>query len=178
MTENLSKNEVRKGMLSKTVIVLLLLAGITAAFYARDREDKNKNESPAIGLQTNGPAQETSTQTAAAESTPSPTSTASASGDEKPAPLPRLIELGSVRCIPCRMMAPILDELKKEYDGKLKVDFIDVWENPSAAEQFNVRAIPTQVILDSSGREVFRHTGFYPKEQIVEQLKRLGVLKD
>jgi len=75
-------------------------------------------------------------------------------------------------------MAPILDELKKEYDGKLKVEFIDVWEYPDAAEKFSVRAIPTQVIVDSSGKEVFRHTGFYPKDQIVAKLKQLGILTD
>ncbi|HOJ34915.1 MAG TPA: thioredoxin domain-containing protein [Candidatus Hydrogenedentes bacterium] len=178
MTENAPKPEGRSGMLTKAIILLLLAAGISAAFYAKAREPKNKTESPIIGLESSVPAPETSPSPNATDTSPSQASTEAPSSEEKPAPLPRLIELGSVRCIPCRMMAPILDELKKEYDGKLKVEFIDVWEYPDAAEKFSVRAIPTQVIVDSSGKEVFRHTGFYPKDQIVAKLKQLGILTD
>ncbi len=89
--------------------------------------------------------------------------------------LPRLIELGSVSCIPCQMMAPILEELRKEYAGKLKVDFIDVWQDTEAARRYGIRVIPTQVFLDASGQEVFRHEGFFPKEDILARWKELGV---
>ena len=92
-------------------------------------------------------------------------------GDE----LPRLIEIGSVTCIPCKMMAPILDELRKEYGGRLQVDFIDVQHNREAAAKFGIRVIPTQVFLDAGGKELFRHEGFFPKEEILAKWKQLGV---
>jgi len=89
--------------------------------------------------------------------------------------LPRLLELGSVSCIPCQMMAPILDQLRKEYAGKLQVDFIDVKEHQEAIDAYRVRAIPTQVFFEPSGREIFRHEGFFPKEDILATWKEFGV---
>jgi len=106
-------------------------------------------------------------------------------GDSSPPPaqpttqtadgLPRLIELGSVNCIPCKMMAPILENLKKEYVGRMQVDFIDVNANPDAARPFNITFIPTQVFLDKDGKEVFRHVGFFPQEEIEKQMAKMGV---
>ena len=95
----------------------------------------------------------------------------------KPAPkmLPRLLELGSSKCVPCKMMKPVLDELEKKYKGKLKVEFIDVWENPKVAEKYGIKAIPTQVFFDTTGKEFFRHTGFYPKEDILKAFKKHGI---
>jgi thioredoxin 1 len=92
-----------------------------------------------------------------------------------PADMPRLLELGSVSCIPCQMMAPILDGLRREFAGRLQVDFIDVREHQEVAEVLGVRTIPTQVFFDASGRELFRHTGFFPKEDIVAKWRELGV---
>ncbi len=89
--------------------------------------------------------------------------------------LPRLVDLGSTTCIPCKLMAPILDELGQEYAGKLQVDFIDVNRNRQAIEQFGVRTIPTQVFLDASGKELFRHEGFFAKDDILAKWKELGV---
>ena len=77
--------------------------------------------------------------------------------------MPRLIELGSVSCIPCKMMAPILEELREEYAGKLQVEFLDVKANPAAGEPYGIRFIPTQIFLDAEGQEFFRHEGFFPK---------------
>jgi len=88
--------------------------------------------------------------------------------------LPRLLDLGSVSCIPCKMMAPILEELKKEYEGRLQVDFIDVWENPEAGAPYGIRLIPTQIFFDASGKERFRHEGFLSKEDILAKWKELG----
>jgi len=88
--------------------------------------------------------------------------------------LPRLVDLGSVSCIPCKMMAPILEELKKEYAGRLQVDFIDVWENPEAGAPYGIRLIPTQVFLDPDGKELWRHEGFLGKEEILAKWKELG----
>jgi thioredoxin 1 len=89
--------------------------------------------------------------------------------------VPRLVELGADRCIPCKMMAPILEELRKEYSGKLEVAFIDVWKNRDAARRYGIRRIPTQIFYDASGRELFRHVGFFPKEDILAKWKELGV---
>src|SRR5512136_711906 len=75
------------------------------------------------------------------------------------AKLPRLVDLGADRCIPCKMMAPVLKELKAEYAGRLEVDFIDVWKNPDAGEPYKIKLIPTQIFFDASGKELFRHEG-------------------
>ena len=88
--------------------------------------------------------------------------------------LPRLVDLGSVSCIPCKMMAPILEELKKEYAGRLQVDFIDVWKNPAAGKPYGIRLIPTQVFLAPDGKELWRHEGFLGKEEILAKWKELG----
>ncbi|MCK5473216.1 MAG: thioredoxin family protein, partial [Planctomycetes bacterium] len=62
-------------------------------------------------------------------------------------PLPRLIDLGADKCIPCKMMAPILEGLKEEYAGKFEVVFFDVWKNSDAAKKYEIRIIPTQIFF-------------------------------
>lgn len=89
--------------------------------------------------------------------------------------LPRLLELGADRCIPCKMMRPIIDELTTEYQGRVRIEFIDVWKNPDAADQYRIRSIPTQVFFDRTGKEVFRHIGFYSKEAILKQFDAMGI---
>ena len=89
--------------------------------------------------------------------------------------LPRLVDLGAGKCIPCKMMAPILEELKKEYAGSLEVVFIDVWQDRSAGEKYGIESIPTQIFYDASGKELFRHEGFFAKEDILATWKELGV---
>jgi thioredoxin 1 len=87
------------------------------------------------------------------------------------------IELGSVRCIPCKKMQPIMDEIEKEYSGQVKVIFYDVWtpEGRPYADTYKIRLIPTQVFLDKDGKEYFRHEGFFPKEELVKILRMKGV---
>ena len=91
------------------------------------------------------------------------------------AALPRLVDLGADKCIPCKMMAPILDELKAAYAGQFDVEFIDVWKNPDAGKSYGIRSIPTQIFIDAGGKELFRHEGFFPKEDILAKWKELGV---
>jgi thioredoxin 1 len=86
-----------------------------------------------------------------------------------------MIDLGATECIPCKMMAPILEELKEEYAGKADIIFIDVWKDPGQAKKFGIRAIPTQVFFDVEGKEVYRHTGFMDKKRIVDILSQMGV---
>jgi thioredoxin 1 len=95
---------------------------------------------------------------------------------EVPASLPRLVDLGKGTCIPCKMMAPILEEIKSEYEGKAVVEVIDLREVPEAAETHNIRVIPTQIFFDSNGEEVWRHEGFLPRDQIVAKLAEMGVM--
>ena len=91
------------------------------------------------------------------------------------AKLPKLIDLGAGKCIPCKMMAPVLEELKKEYAGRMNVEFIDVWENPDAGKPYGIEVIPTQIFYDAEGKELFRHVGFFAKEDILAKWKELGV---
>ena len=88
---------------------------------------------------------------------------------------PRLLDLGADKCVPCKMMAPILDDLKEEYAGRLDVEFIDVWQNSDVASRYRVESIPTQIFFDASGRELYRHQGFFAKEDILKKWKSLGV---
>lgn len=94
---------------------------------------------------------------------------------EGKATLPRLVDLGADKCIPCKMMAPILASLAKEYAGQLDVVFIDVWKNAEQGEPYGIRVIPTQIFFDASGKERFRHEGFLPKKDILAKWQELGV---
>ena len=86
-----------------------------------------------------------------------------------------MIDLGAKKCIPCKMMAPILEKMEKKYEGKAAIVFIDVWEHREQARRFGVRAIPTQIFYDSNGSEVTRHVGFMSEADIVKTLGQLGV---
>jgi thioredoxin 1 len=86
-----------------------------------------------------------------------------------------MIDLGASECIPCKMMAPIIKELKKEYAGKADIIFIDVWKNPDQAKKYGIRTIPTQIFFDQNGKEVHRNTGFLDKKRIIRILNKLGV---
>jgi thioredoxin 1 len=88
---------------------------------------------------------------------------------------PRLVDLGASACLPCIMMAPSLEELKKEYAGRLQVEFIDTWQNPGAKKQYDYVFCPTQVFVDASGKELFRHLGYYSKKDILAKWKELGI---
>jgi len=86
-----------------------------------------------------------------------------------------MIDLGAKKCIPCKMMAPILEALKKEYKGRASIAFVDVREDPEQARKYGIQAIPTQVFLDKTGKEVCRHVGFMSEDAIVRQLEEMGV---
>lgn len=86
-----------------------------------------------------------------------------------------MVDLGADQCVPCKMMAPILEKLKKTYEGKAAIVFIDVWKNPEESRRFGIRAIPTQIFYDATGREIGRHVGFMSEKAIVEQLAKMGI---
>lgn len=91
------------------------------------------------------------------------------------ASLPRLVDLGSTTCVPCKLMAPILESLAEEYRGVLEVEFLDVRQDASLAPLYGIRVIPTQIFYDAAGQERFRHEGFMAKEDILAKWRELGV---
>lgn len=87
------------------------------------------------------------------------------------------IEIGSVNCTPCKMMQPIMKEIEKEYKNQVRVVFYDVFTEQGRpyAVKYRIKVIPTQVFLDKDGKVYFQHGGFFPKDQLVEVLKKQGV---
>ena len=86
-----------------------------------------------------------------------------------------MIDLGRNKCLPCKMMEPIMEKLEKRYNGKAAIILIDIAKDYDRAKQFTFRSIPTQIFFDKEGKEVHRHVGFMSEEAIVEQLKKMGV---
>jgi len=86
-----------------------------------------------------------------------------------------MVDLGAKKCIPCKMMAPILVKLEKDYKGRAAKIFLDVWEDSAPAKRFGIRAIPTQIFFDKKGEEVWRHEGFMSEKDIIKQLTQMGV---
>jgi thioredoxin 1 len=86
------------------------------------------------------------------------------------------VELGSVNCIPCKKMQPIMASIEKKYAGQVKVTFYDVWKDPAPGQKFGIQLIPTQVFLDDKGVELMRHEGFFPEEEIDKFLQSKGLV--
>ncbi len=144
--------------LKNLAVVAAVVVAIAAVFALKQRQAPAQETTPA-------PAAETTAATAAS----------AIPAAETALPLPRLLELGADKCIPCKMMAPILDELRQEFAGQLQVDFIDVWKNPGAGDQYGVRVIPLQIFFAADGKELFRHEGFFAKADILAKWTELGV---
>ena len=109
-----------------------------------------------------------------APATPPNAMAAPATPGETPA-LPHLLDLGAHACIPCKMMAPILDDLRTNYADAFTTEFIDVWQNPAPGKEHGIRSIPTQIFFDAEGKERYRHEGFLAKEDILAKWRELGV---
>jgi len=88
---------------------------------------------------------------------------------------PTMIEFGAAGCIPCDMMQPILDNLRKKFSDTLNVEFVHVREKQVLAGRFGIQSIPVQVFFDKNGNEVFRHTGFFAEKEVLDQLQKMGV---
>jgi thioredoxin 1 len=144
----------------KIVIVVALIA-LVGTVFALKQKNKGSVSEP-VAAASSSPATITESNPQNLENTTT-------------AKLPRLLDLGAIKCIPCKMMAPILEELKKEYKGRLEVVFIDVWENPDEAKKSGIKLIPTQIFYNASGKELYRHEGFFSKEDILGKWKEFGV---
>lgn len=145
---------------TRIVITLAVVAAAALAFVAK--QNRSAKSSPG-------------TEAVVAALPPASSATNAALVPVAVAKLPKLIDLGAGKCIPCKLMAPILVDLRKEYAGRMEVVFIDVWENPDAGKQYGIEVIPTQIFYDAEGKELTRHVGFFGKEDILGQWKELGV---
>lgn len=84
-----------------------------------------------------------------------------------------LIDFGSTGCVPCDMMAPILETLREKYKDKVNVLFIHVGEEPILASRYGVQSIPIQIFFDKTGKEFFRHVGFFPQDKIEKKMSEM-----
>lgn len=168
----------RSGALVKIGIVVILAIALGAVLYLKNHQSHSPAPPPAAPITaapvTPAPVVPAPVDAAPVAAPPVDTTPAHATSAAAAAH-PRLVDLGATKCIPCKMMAPILEELKKTYAGKLDVVFIDVWEKPDAAQPFNIKMIPTQIFFDATGKERFRHEGFFAREDILAKWKELGV---
>jgi thioredoxin 1 len=92
-------------------------------------------------------------------------------------PLVTFVELGSVKCIPCRQMQPVMKAIEERYGKQVSVVFYDIWRSDQReyAEKYGIRVIPTQVFLDTNGKEFYRHEGFFPEAEIDKLLQKRGL---
>lgn len=139
------------------VVVVTVLA--TAWFKARPTDADHRFDPASAAV-----ASETAVST---EPTPIPEQPAVDAEQQPAAAVPRLVDLGAKQCEACKKLAPILDELREEFRDRLDVVFIDVWEDPDAKQPYNIRLIPTQILFDARGNELWRHEGFISKQDLV-----------
>ena len=153
---------------TRNAIIVLAVAGAVAVAIMLRTNEPDGPESTAPELQGPPtlvlPAAETAMAPEGKTTSPAPAAT-----------LPKLVDLGADKCIPCKMMKPILDELERDFAEKFTVEFVDVWKNPQPGRDLGIQVIPTQIFFDEEGEELFRHEGFFSKEDILANWKRHGV---
>ncbi len=101
-----------------------------------------------------------------------------AHAETSPPALARLVDVGADKCIPCIKMAPILEQLRHDFSGQMEVLFVDAWKDRDQAASYGVQMIPTQIFYAPDGKELFRHTGFYSREEILDRWQKLGYAFD
>ena len=143
----------RSGIVVKMVIVVILAAAVGAVVVIKQNDFLHANQEQAV---------------------PEIAATSEETTEIAPESLPKLLDLGATKCIPCKKMMPILESMKEEYKGRLDVEFIDVWEHTNASRKYGIKLIPTQIFFDAQGKELFRHEGFFSKEDILAKWKELG----
>ncbi len=148
----------------KKIYPLILSLWLVFSFGCGKNEAQSKTDSPEQNVKSvqNNLVKKDSTQT-----------------DSTKIAIPKVtfVELGSVNCIPCKMMQPVMEAVEKDFGEQVKIVFYDVWKDPAPGREYRIRVIPTQVFLDEKGEEFFRHEGFYPKEEIDKLLMDKGLKK-
>lgn len=150
-------------MIKKIIPVVLLVIAVVAVVEMKNKKKHDVSEGCADGLCVVPFPQDKMMPEGAVTKT-----------SVKAQALPRLLDLGAGKCVPCKAMAPILDEMKETFSGQLHVEFIDVWENEGVGETYGIRMIPTQIFYDAEGKELYRHEGFYAREDMLKKWKELG----
>lgn len=167
----------------KVIIVLLLASSVIAVVWLKNagsgelNRAENKNQQKPIEIKPVEVLEEKTREVNQPVKSAEPNNTPLVMTVEVVEPvkkLPRLVDLGADKCIPCKMMKPVLEELDKEYKGKLQVEFYDVWKDPAPGQQYGIRVIPTQIFLSPDGKELSRHEGFFSKEDILAKWKEFG----
>jgi len=157
------KEKINMKYIRNILIVLALVVAVATVVVIKQRRQAIESTHAAVTVQiaslTGTPAQVQSLQQLKAD----PART-----------LPRLVDLGADKCVPCKMMAPILADFKKNHADKFTVQFIDVWENPDEGKKYNINIIPTQIFFAPDGKELFRHEGFFGKDDILATWKKFG----
>ena len=151
---------------AKIAIVVLLAAAVVGTFALRGGKRTNDAAVPA-SLAPRLKQELLPTP----EHPPAPPAPNAAAASSKP----RLLELGSNRCMSCQQMAVVLDALRASQGARLQVDFIDVMENPEMGERYKISLIPTQILYDDAGKELYRHQGFFSHDDILAKFRALGV---
>ena len=149
-------------------VCVFILAALAAFVFVRMRDRGPQDVEPAA----------TTGEPASSAFVPVETAADGGATAEPAARLPRLLDFGSTTCTQCKLMAPILDEMTETFAGRLEVRFIDVRKDKAAAERHGVQIIPTQIFFDASGKELFRHQGFFSREDILAKWAELGVELD
>jgi thioredoxin 1 len=168
---------------AKIAIVALLAVAVAATFALRGGKRSEYVAAPEQAAvqapETRGGSAPAASSSPGQEAAPAPAPAgANPTGGAPPvatAAKPRVLELGSMRCQACLEMAKVLDALRASQGTKLQVDFIDVFEEPAAADRYSIAVIPTQILYDGAGKEIFRHQGYFSQDDILAKFLELGV---
>lgn len=156
--------------------LVIALAGVLACGCGGNGEDASSSAEGTAGTP-EGTSVATSDSTGGATDAQGGSVPADAHGGSvlsDAAGIPVLMDLGADKCIPCKMMAPILDEMKETFEGQLDVRFVDVWKDPAPGREYGVKIIPTQIFFDEEGNELFRHQGFFSREDMLAKWAEFG----
>lgn len=172
ITKGSVKLNTRSRIIFSLVIISFLLLLLLLFISCRNKSDSPLRESNSPGTE-NQNANNQKNQTSLNKSEYSGNIS-----NKTQAKLPKVVDLGADKCIPCIMMKPVLEDLKAEYGDKLDIEIIDVWQNPKEAEKYNIKLIPTQIFYDPDGNEFYRHEGFMSKENILDTFRKKGIKID
>jgi len=163
------------------VAVVLLIAGVIVAKSMKQGGQQAApvtapDGAPADVSIPSAPPQQALSPNSDGEQLPSPTPIDE--GQARPERLPKLLDLGSVGCVACKKMEPVLAELDKTLAGEVDIEFIDIYQDGAAADQYGIKLIPTQIFLDAEGEELHRQTGAHTTEEITSKMRELGMLDE